>query len=303
LALANLVIAGIGKSGTTSLFRYLTQHPDICGSSVKETGYFSPLRFGHPLAPISEYARYFAHCNGERYLLEATSAYCYGGAEIVAAMQATLQDPRVLICLREPGERLWDNFWFMKSKRHLDADLGFDEYLATCLALRAQGRDVREEHRFYRLSTSYYEEYLWDWIDGFGPHLRFVDFERLIADPMLTVRDVCAWLELDTGPVGSFDFDHHNRTVQAKSPLVQQMAVAVNATAGTFLSHRPRLKQRLRDLYLEVNGAPLELAMPATTRQQLDELFAASKARLADLLVRHGHLPLPTWLQAVGTSR
>ncbi len=42
----NLVIVGVVKSGTTSLFNYLSQHPDICPSDVKETRYFDPLRFG-----------------------------------------------------------------------------------------------------------------------------------------------------------------------------------------------------------------------------------------------------------------
>lgn len=37
---ANLIIAGFGKAGTTSLFEYLSSHPDICGSAVKETKFF-----------------------------------------------------------------------------------------------------------------------------------------------------------------------------------------------------------------------------------------------------------------------
>ena len=45
--LPNLLIVGIPKSGTTSLFAYLAQHRDICGCTVKEPGYFdqfSPRR-------------------------------------------------------------------------------------------------------------------------------------------------------------------------------------------------------------------------------------------------------------------
>lgn len=37
----NLIICGAQKCGTTSLFHYLSQHPDIAGSSPKkEPGYF-----------------------------------------------------------------------------------------------------------------------------------------------------------------------------------------------------------------------------------------------------------------------
>src|SRR4051794_41003093 len=64
--LPNLIIAGVSKGGTTSLFRYLAQHPDICPSPIKELRYFEPLRYGEPLTPIESCARHFEHCTGQR---------------------------------------------------------------------------------------------------------------------------------------------------------------------------------------------------------------------------------------------
>ena len=58
--LANTVIAGVNKAGTTGLYVALSSHPQIAPSSVKETRYFLPLRYGRSPAPISEYASYFA---------------------------------------------------------------------------------------------------------------------------------------------------------------------------------------------------------------------------------------------------
>src|SRR5579871_4872621 len=37
----NFFIVGTGKAGTTSLYRYLRQHPEIYMSPVKEPGYFA----------------------------------------------------------------------------------------------------------------------------------------------------------------------------------------------------------------------------------------------------------------------
>ncbi|MCP5333794.1 MAG: hypothetical protein H7A13_10650, partial [Pseudomonadales bacterium] len=45
--LPNLIIAGAPKCGTTSLFDYLVQHPQVGGSSVKETCYV--MDRGYPL--------------------------------------------------------------------------------------------------------------------------------------------------------------------------------------------------------------------------------------------------------------
>jgi len=50
--LPNLVIAGVAKCGTTSLFSMLGQHPQILASDLKELNYFSPLADGKPLPPL-----------------------------------------------------------------------------------------------------------------------------------------------------------------------------------------------------------------------------------------------------------
>src|SRR4051794_6897093 len=77
--LANLVVIGVNKAGTTSLFDYLGRHPDIGLSDVKELRYFSPLRYGESLEPLASYAEHFDHCLQERYAVEATPSYFYGG--------------------------------------------------------------------------------------------------------------------------------------------------------------------------------------------------------------------------------
>ena len=43
----DLIIAGVMKAGTTSLFRYLSHHPDIAASVVKETHYYADDLRGH----------------------------------------------------------------------------------------------------------------------------------------------------------------------------------------------------------------------------------------------------------------
>ena len=47
--LPNLVVIGVSKAGTTSLFEYLGRHRDVGLSDLKELRYFTPLRYGEPL--------------------------------------------------------------------------------------------------------------------------------------------------------------------------------------------------------------------------------------------------------------
>ena len=71
LVLPNTVIAGAPKCGTTSLFRWLNDHPDACGSTTKEPRYlidpdsclFDKTSNFHDHG-LEGYEAYFEHCAG-----------------------------------------------------------------------------------------------------------------------------------------------------------------------------------------------------------------------------------------------
>src|SRR4028119_1824807 len=88
--LPNLIIAGVAKAGTTSLFNYLAQHPEVFPSDVKETRYFDALRFGEQLDPLERYAEYFRRRTSERYAVEATPSYFQGGSRTAGAIRPAL---------------------------------------------------------------------------------------------------------------------------------------------------------------------------------------------------------------------
>ena len=92
---------------------------------MKEASYFAPLRFGPaPLAAIESYRELFAHSDGEPWLMEATPAYFYGGARLIDAMQAILDEPRIVVLLREPVERLWSEYRYLRSRALIDGSNG-----------------------------------------------------------------------------------------------------------------------------------------------------------------------------------
>ena len=46
MMMPNFIIIGAGRSGTTSLYFYLKQHPEVFLSPVKETNFFAYLALG-----------------------------------------------------------------------------------------------------------------------------------------------------------------------------------------------------------------------------------------------------------------
>ncbi|MBA2561058.1 MAG: hypothetical protein H0V07_14455, partial [Propionibacteriales bacterium] len=84
----------MSKAGTTSLFDYLGQHPEVCPSDVKELRYFSPLRYGEETAPITTYSAHFDSCTQQKYAMEATPGYFYGGAALARGMRVACPSVR-----------------------------------------------------------------------------------------------------------------------------------------------------------------------------------------------------------------
>lgn len=287
--LPNLVIAGVSKAGTTSLFHYLGQHPDIGTADVKELRYFTPLRYGEPLGPVEEYATHFAGCVDRVYALEATPGYFYGGAALAAGLDRTCPDVRVLVSLRSPADRCWSWFGFVKSRMRIPQEMTFAAYLDRCQQLHAQGVDGTVENQpFWGLGGGCYAQW-WDaWHDRFGERLKVVLFEELVADPATVVRSVCEWLGLDAAPVDRFAFEVDNKTQQYRHKSLQKAAVGVNRRAEAFFHQHQQLKRTLRRVYYAANRAPADAGMPAPLRLRLEEFYRPHDARLAGQLAQVG---------------
>jgi hypothetical protein len=299
LALPTVVIAGVGKAGTTSLFWYLSQHPDICASDVKEIRYFTALSEGDgELAPLQEYAAHFDRCAGERHRLEASPQYFHGGAPVARAMQATLPDAMVVVLLRDPVDRLWSTFRFMRSRlADLPPEMTFEDYVAACRAVRERREPYTAKNRLYwTIQGGFYDEYLDPWLEAFGDRFRVVFFERMAADPAATVRELSGWLGIDADASASIAYSVENRTVPVRSAALQRLALAVNREG--LLGGRRRLKEPLRKAYYALNRKAEPERMATETRHQLEQLFAPGNEALSRRLAGLGYTDLPGWLSA-----
>jgi hypothetical protein len=307
--LPNLLLAGIGKAGTTSLFWHLSQHPDVCASRVKEPRYFLSLSehdadASGVLAPVEPYMALFDRCQSERYAMDGTPHYFHGGRRLIDGIKRELPDPRVVLTLRDPADRVWSVFTFAKGRMQIPADMTFEAYLERSEALYNADapRPPKADRPYWSVRGGVYADYLPAWLDAFGDdRLRIVFFERFARDAPGTVRDLCAWLGVDTAAVDSFDFSVENRSGGFRSGALHRVALAANREGGP-LRNRRRLKGPLRSVYQALNGRSRRDRMPAEARAHLDELFAPSNAAVASMLAERGYTDLPPWLRRSASS-
>jgi sulfotransferase family protein len=296
--LPNLIIAGVNKSGTTSLFHYLGQHPDICGSDLKELAYFGPLWRGGELDPIEDYTGHFRHCAGSRYAMEATPGYFFGGRRLARGIRETCPDAHIVISLRSPIERCWSWFRFTKSRLQIPKEMSFDAYLDRCEALRRAGVDEKRENQpfFWGLSGGCYDEWFDAWAEEFGHRLHVVFFEDLATDPAAVVRGICRWLDLNEVVVDQFEFPVENKTEEYRAAGLQRVAVAVNRRGERFFRRHRLAKHRLRAAYFAVNRQPSQDRPSLTARARLADFYRPHDARLTEQLALVG-AEAPAWLR------
>lgn len=299
LPLPTVVIAGPGKTGTTSLFWYLSQHPEVCPADVKEIRYFTPLSEGDgTLAPIAEYAAHFARCAGERHRLEASPQYFHGGATIAPAMRQALPGVKVIALLRDPVDRLWSTFRFVRSRlADLPEDMTFEGYVEACREVRDRREAFSQDNRLYwTIQGGFYDEYLEPWLEAFGDDFRVAFFERMASEPAAVVGELFGWLDIERDVAASITYSVENRTVPVRSAALQRLALAMNSEA--VLGRRRRLKEPLRKVYYALNRRSEPEHMEPQTRRALEELFEPGNAALARRLRTLGYTELPGWLSA-----
>jgi hypothetical protein len=300
-ALPNLVIAGVAKAGTTSLFRYLAQHPDVCPSSVKEVRYFTALRYGEPLPSPAEYSSVFAHCAGERYRMEATPGYFPGGEVVARAMEELLPNSRVIVLFRDPVQRCWSWYRFVQSTARIAKDMSFATYLDRCTELHRDGVDHLREHQpFWGLGGGCYDSWIDDWLATFGSRLRIEFFEDLVVDPRAVTERVCGWLDVDTEACAGFTYHVENKTVQYKNGTLQRLALSLNRGGERFFGRHPGLKRALRGAYYRVNADSGTERLDDAARERLAAFYAPHNDRLAASLLAAGRDELPAWLAPGG---
>lgn len=180
-----LVIIGAAKCGTTSLFRYLSQHPAVCSSVPKEPAYFTDYR--HRLARFDRYEECWLDFDPavHRFALEGSTAYTAWpeGIGAPARMYAYGLRPRLIYLVRDPIERI-------------ESQVNF---------LRTFSRKRISFQDSHPVDISRYAAQLDPYVETFGREaIRVVEFAHLRTDPGKLCAGLFDWLGLEPHTIAEF---------------------------------------------------------------------------------------------------
>lgn len=207
--LPDFLVIGAQRSGTSSLYRYLSQHPDVVASVRKEVEYFSsypqrPLRWYRAHFPLQWRSRVHAWRTGRPLQsFEATPDYLFH-PDAPHRVRAVLPDVRCVVLLRDPVERAWSHYRHMRrlglepmtfaealAAEHdrIDADLDRSR--------KDPGHRPVAALRYSYVARGRYAEQLERWFSVVPPErVLVVDSARFFSDPTAVVREVWDFLGL-----------------------------------------------------------------------------------------------------------
>ena len=204
----NFFIAGAPRCGTSSLWRYLKDHPDIFMSAKKELYFFdSDLRPGGSQSPpIEQYLANFAAAGNSKMIGEATPSYLRS-ERAPTNIKAFSPEARIIIMLRNPVDVMHS----LHSAALYDRE-PLSDFEA---AFEADAERRVPELIGYREFTNFPKQ-VGRYLDVFGrSNVHFIIFDDLKANPALVYRDTLRFLGVNTsGPLPEFEVVNPNANVR-----------------------------------------------------------------------------------------
>jgi len=242
MTMPNFFIVGVQKAGTTSLYHYLNQHPQVYMSPRKEPFFFDHemdskgevvrREFGGHRQPprytnIEEYSALFEGVRGEKAIGEASPLYIYapGTAERI---ERHVPGAKSIALLRNPADRAYSAYLYA-------VRIGVEPLTDFAQALREEPRRIRNRWHYvfhYRSRGLYYRQ-LKRYYEVFGrERLGVWLYEDLREDPASVAQSVFRFLEVDDTFAPDTSSKHNPAGVPASAPARAAMRATDKAVGG-----------------------------------------------------------------------
>ena len=222
----NLFIVGAVKSGTTSLYAYLKQHPDIFFPEMKEPHFFTrpvPSEAQRHLITFvgdeESYLRLYRRACGRRFRGDASPSYLWS-AEAAAGIAAASPEARIIVILRDPIERAYAQYLMDYSDGAVDRP--FFEALQIDWGRPDKGWGVSQLY----VELGLYTEQIRRYRTLFGrERVLVLLLEDLKKDAHAVLARIARFLAIPEGPMALVDTrEAHNRYKQAKGQWARRLA-------------------------------------------------------------------------------
>jgi len=235
----NFFIVGAPKAGTTSIYEYLKNHPQIFMSPIKEPNYFAIniLTQNDPINPIrnkKKYLELFKDVKNELVIGEASTHYL-SDHDAPKSIHDITPTARILISLRDPVEREFSHF--LMHQGYGETIRNFHEQL------KIEIENYQTSTEYFALKHGMYYENVKRYVDIFGNNqVKIIIFEEFIKNPKEGIEEILRFLDLDP-KLAIFKNKIHNPYKIVRGPIAHRVLESkkLSKLAKSFMSESIRV--------------------------------------------------------------
>ncbi|MDE5076022.1 MAG: sulfotransferase [Trichodesmium sp. St5_bin2_1] len=304
MMMPNFLIIGATKAGTTSLYNYLKQHPQIYMSPVKEPRFFAfegentPHFLGYDgkqqrwtvITEIEDYQALFRGVSDEIAIGEASTLYLYS-PKAPERIRYHIPDVKVIAILRDPVERAYSHFLHFVRSSHEP----FSDFLQ---AFQDEENRIQKNlgMLWHYKNMGFYSVQISRYFKVFDrANIKVYLYEDWNNDPLRFLEEIFSFLGVDSTFVPDMSL-RSNPSVIPKNPALQKFLLYPNFLRSFLKFFLPKkLRQGISlTLYKEniKNGFKPPL-LSDNVREELIEVYRDDIWKLQDLINRD----LSMWLK------
>jgi hypothetical protein len=224
--LPDLIVIGAVRSGTTSLYHYLSQHPCITKSAYDELGFFDSnfhlgLNWYRSLFPTIFERNRIKSKYGHFLTFDVTPFYIYSPHAIQRVLD-TVPHAKIISILRNPVDRAYSNYYLGVRSGH--EKRSFEDVVISDLSLIQNSKDMSKNSYFEQIigrsyiARGFYAEQLQMWMNKFPrKQLLVISSEDLARKTIETLQIVFDFLKLP-----DYKIKDLTRKNEAKYPSMNQ---------------------------------------------------------------------------------
>lgn len=299
MTMPNFLIIGAAKAGTTALYRYLKEHPQVYMSPKKEPQFFAlegeKTDFRGPgdgtkytyITEFEAYCALFKNVSNEFAIGEASPWYLYE-PKAPERIQHYIPNAKLIAILRDPVERAYSNF-LNSVREDLEPITDFTQ------AMQAESERICNNWspRWYYKQRGFYYAQLKRYFDRFDRNqIKVYLYEDLQSNSIGLMQDMFRFLGVDDTFVPD-TFQKHNVSGIPRNKALHKFLKPSNPIGSILRPLLPsKLRQGLKNSLINFNLRK-KPQLSSEVRRQFIEEYREDILKLQDLIQRD----LSSWLE------
>ncbi len=295
MKLPTFLIVGVQKAGTTSIYNYLQEHPQVYMSPIKETNFLERdweklvaenSKIKNRISSFDDYCKLFTGVQDEIAIGEASPNYIFHYESSAPRIQKYTPNAKLIVVLRNPVERAYSDY-LMHLRDGISAEI------------RTLSEQIKHSsHKSFILRKGFYYTPVKYYIDFFCVEkVKVFLYDDLCNNAQKFMSDIYEYIGVDKNFIANVS----KKTQQARIPKNQainnllQRQNPIRTLAATALKTLIPLdaRQELRSRLIRLNSQhKSQVPLSSEERKQLIELYREDILKLQDLIDRD----LSSWL-------